>query len=260
MDLSKFTPTLELPRRGGGSAARTPAMTLIPAATSFDFLEGTFRSAQRARQVFLTFALAIIAGVGALVLVGVMATVQTATITQTTNSLDRDNINLLRQIAARGGGGVSSSAVGEQITKRETTLKAAITHEVDVPRLLNAVQGAIPPAVKLTSVEVGTGAGTAPTSGGSGSNATPAPKKDEGVQVTITANVRSLQEVDTLKTALSGLPELSGVSPTWSGSVPELTVVIKASATPDATTARSRELTGPGAPSNNQAASATGGK
>jgi hypothetical protein len=203
-------------------ASSGPALQLIPAATGFDFLEGAFRASQRARQVFLSFALAAVVGVGVLVMLGLAATVGT--------SMDRTTLSTL--------GGGASGMLSAHVDKREAAVEAAVGDEVDVPALLQALQSATPGGVTLTGITLGAPETAAPAATDD-APATPA------ADLTITARVSSLPQVSEFQSSLATVDLITDVKATWSGTVPSVTVTVTATIADAAHTSRAQAVTAP---------------
>lgn len=236
------------------AGARPVPLQLIPAATSFDFLEGAFRASQRARQVFLGFALAAIAGVGALILLGVVAIVGASQDRATLVGLSGQTAQM-NQAIKQAGGPANEAELNQHLSERKTAVRAAVGGEVDVPALLKQLQQATPSGVQLTGITIGSSAGTAPTAG----SASTQTSTNASRQVTITANVSSLPQVEALQTALSHVSLVQGVSAKWSGNVPSVTVTVTATIADSALTSRAQEIRA-ATPAGSTPATTAGGK
>jgi hypothetical protein len=228
------------PKNARSRMSRPATVQLIPAATSFDFLEGSFRATQRARKVFMSGALAAIAGVGALVMVGISATVGTADAQTTLAGLQQQQATVTTQIGQLGGVG-DSQQIASHLSERKSAVSSAVGGEVDVPALLQAVARSTPSGVQVTNVTIGAATGTAPTTGGTASP-TPAGTVPPARQLTLTGTVTSLPQVSALQSALGAIPLIGDVHAKWSGSVPAVTITVTATITDAALTPRAQQL------------------
>lgn len=217
------------------AAGRPATLQLIPASTAFDFLEGAFRASQRARQVFLCFTLAAIMGVGALIMLGLAATVATSMDRSTLTGLDQQRTSLIGEVQQRGGTAIAQA--GPHLAERKQAAAAALTDEVDVAALLKALEGATPAGVHLTGITIGSTAATAPTAG---SKKKSAPAASTARLLTLTAVVNSLPQVQELQQALTQVTLINQVSAQWSGTTPTVTVTVTATIADSALTDRAR--------------------
>lgn len=222
----------------------------VPLETNFDFLQGAFERAEKARRTSLGAALVALVTLTALVLLGFTATQSTnadRSAVQAANSSDASTVAKIGQLDQAGG--IPADQLRAHAAARQGALKNALKNDVDLAAILSTLNASTPSGVKLTSVEF-TGIGPAPaagtaTPGATGSAATPsgAAQPTSGQTLTVVASVKSFGDIGRWGASLKQVPGLEFGQPTWTGGNDNLIVTMTAKVQPASLSARAKKAT-----------------
>lgn len=213
--------------------ARTPSPSsepatwvLVPAVTSFDFLEGSFARSERSRLGGLIGAgLSIVALAGTLAFGGITAVGKEMVdndLASTQAELLRVNSDLAVLDQAEG---IPTAQIQSHISSRTSAITAAVGDELDTVRLLRDLWAGAPAGVSITGVTfAGTGEAAA---------------EGAAAGITVTATASSFVLLADWSRALAATPGLTGVDMTWSGGGSSVAVIVTADLTEQALSARS---------------------
>lgn len=257
--------TPRTPRIPRVPAAGPDAPKVVPIATNFDFLEGAFARAEKARRTILGAAMGALVALSAMTLVGVQAAVVARTDRATTEQVQSSNTKTISDIARLDqAGGISAEQLRSHASTRQSGLLAAVKSETDVAALLNAVNGSLPAGVTVKSIDFdgpqlgastktpGAGASTpgAGTSGAAGSAGTGSagsagsaagkakPPTPRTLKVVGTAT--DFAAIGAWSKALAQVPGVANVAPTWTGGGQALQVTLTATLSDAANSQRSK--------------------
>jgi hypothetical protein len=206
-------PRLSLPSRGS-AVVLAPAGQLVPARTSFDFLDGAFRSNERARVKGL-----VALGTSGLLLVFTLigglgfATQNSSALTQveTANRQVSDLSMELGQLSNTGGLGEQQLSGRLQVLRVQ--LDQAASDQVQVLTIVNELRAVLPAGAQVTSVEV--------------------KRTDAGAQqLTVQVAVETLNRLPALSEGFASVWYLSDLSISWTSGSDRVAVTVTANVDP----------------------------
>lgn len=206
---------------------------LIPATTSFDFLESAFVKSERARLTGLIINGAALVSLAGVLLVGGMATVEGQGLTSTLESASSQLGTLsAEQATLDSAEGIPTSRITSHIQSRTAALNEAVGGELDTVRLVQDVFASAPPGTTVTQV---TFSGADEDTEGLGTMA-------------VTGRSTSFTVLSQWQKSLDAINGLSEVDMSWTGGGENISVEITASLTPAALSARAAATSSAGAP------------
>lgn len=210
---------------------RTPAPPvvgdIVPSATAFDFLEGGFARAERARAVGLAGAGVALVALASVGLFGMTQGLEASNLEGEIVAAQTELSEVAGELAVLdSAGGFSSAQITAHISAQEAALAAAVGSEWDTVRLTGDILASAPAGVRVTKVRFDDD--TAP------------------VTVTIAAKATSFTVLPSWSGLLAGIDGLVDVDVTWSGGGSNLSVEATATLSPDAVSARARAVGGAG--------------
>jgi hypothetical protein len=234
-------PKMSLSKASRSKAPAPPPVTLVPAASSFDFLEGRFAATQKSRLLGVA-----VIGTSSLLLAGTLLVGSLAYLG--THSVDTQAAAAAATSAARQAtlsqidtsGGFSAQALQSQITPRQQALSAALSGETDVVRLVSAIEDGAPTGVTISSI---TFAAPAAATNVAPVDAATSPATPAGpAVVTIVGTVDSFALIGGWATQVGTINGLTAVNPTWTGGGTAIATTLTANITTAGLTARSLAL------------------
>jgi hypothetical protein len=196
---------------------------IVPSATGFDFLEGGFSRAERARAAALSgvgACLVVLASVG---LYGVTMDLEASTLERDISAARSQLATLTQELAVLdSAGGFSSQQIAAHVAQQEAALAAAVGGEWDTVRLTGDILASAPTGVTVTEVSF---------------DDTAVP-----VKVTVSATATSFTALPDWSARLGTIAGLEGVDVTWSGGGERVSVEATATLSPDAQSARARAV------------------
>lgn len=228
-----------------------PSTAPIPLLSAFDFLEGGFASAQRARRASIAIVMAALCVLTALLLAGVNSTLQKrsseATLLTTTNENARATSELAQIDTA---GGFTSDRLNAHIKERQTAAQEAVRDEIDVVAITRALQATAPRGVTITSIKFTQGGAStgvtnsAPIASTPATSGTTAPSASSGGGATlqVVGTVPGYSEITPWSQSVAKIPGLIGVKITWLQGTTSIPATITATVTDAGLTARSKTI------------------
>jgi hypothetical protein len=223
---STDAPTSTSPR----AKARSEVRRLVPAASCFDLLEGEYAKSRSSRLLSLT--VLGVAGLAVVLLMGQFLRVRLDVTEQ-----QAEQRRLLAQVTERQEqlnalsdyDGIPGSEISGFVQVRSSQAAASVETEIDAVGLVLAVERALPTGVELRKIVVEPPA--PPKKGSKKNDAGGESEKTDGpssVVVSLEAQSSSYDDIPALVAALATVPGFEDISPTWSGQVPSITVLVQA--------------------------------
>lgn len=208
------------------------------AITSFDFLDGRYRTARNSRLV-------------SYVTLGVVAAVLMVILGAGLNNLlsanaERDGLTALQaqqqSLAAELGqsGGLSQLSVSDQIRARGTQATAALENEVDALRVLDDLRSAAPSGVVIDRIALP--GGSTPAAPGTEPAAAAEEEKPKAGVITVSATASTYTQADDWDQQVASIGYLQNVVTDVTGSEGSITITTTATLGPEVTGARAAEI------------------
>lgn len=205
-----------------------PGPQILAVATAFDFLEGAFAKAERARAVGLAMVgvgLVAVAGVG---FFGAYQQLTVGSLESQTTTLEESLARSQAELSVLDSAeGISSETIAQHIATQKAAIVAAVGSEWDTVALTQAIMASAPPGVQVTDV------------------AFTDTQQPVGVQISGTAT--GFGSLPVWTQALAAIPGLENVDVNWSGGEGSVKVEATATLNEQARSARARAQ-GSGAP------------
>jgi hypothetical protein len=218
--------------------------SLVQLSTNFDYLNGAFGRAEKGRKtttIVVLTGLLLSAGLGMLGFQAKTAAGDDVTAKAAADSANTATLAELAQVDQAGG--IPADLLRTQTAARFGAYKKIVTGETDLRGLIRATNDSAPSGVSVTALAVVEPEAT-PPAGADGAEAAPAapaapapaapadgtkPAPAAGVKtITITGLASSFAKIGEWQAALTRIPGLANIEPSWSGGGAELTVTITA--------------------------------
>lgn len=198
-------------------ASAPPPGVLVPAVTSFDFLEGAFARSERSR-------LGGIAAVGiatvllaATVAAGAFGSVDVGSQKDAFDSAQSSLMALSVELGTLDAAeGIPTAQINGHVAERTAALRAAVGDEVDSVRLLRAIWASAPAGVAVTAVLFAEPAPAPAADAAATTTTTAAPPTGMGT-VDVTATADGFALISQWTQTLAATPGLSDVDVSWTG-------------------------------------------
>jgi hypothetical protein len=235
------SPTPRLRKETSQSASRA-RQRLVPAASSFDLLDGEYTRARKTR--ILSFASLAATGLVVMLLLGQFVRVKLETSTQNSamsSAADRVSKVLAQMDALTQFEGIPGDAVSTALTSRATQAAAATESELDLAQAFEDIAKAVPEGILLTGIELDV-PGVLESTEENKENGT-AGKSTGFLTLTVLADVATYDAIAPFLDGLRAVPYLADFNETWEGQPPRISLRI-AIQVPTASTARYAQFAG----------------